>query len=309
MPTKKAPTTTAQTTTTTTTVTSTSRTTRPAAASAPTRPSVTTSAIRTIGPAIPLAVALLGGAAINSVKPTAPGAPPPPPAGAIAQPGTFSPVCDLPFKGVRNPASDDHCGIQGGSSDPAKQGESTAKNNFCAPTHDPDVLSYKQLIDLQTQSAGIPKEIEDRKPIENLGEGNYVSYVAVIKNTHYSDTTGGEAVNCNMSGNPPNDIHIVLMSDPNDTDECHSTTAEMSPHYRPPGWTPEKLNALKKPVRIKGQLFYDNSHTICTANSRPNPKRASLWEIHPVYSIEVCKSDNLDQCRNSTDPGEWTLLE
>ena len=272
------------------------------------RSSAAVSAVRTIGPAIPLAVAMLGSSVLPGGKPATPG--PAPSAEVVQQPGTFSPVCTLPFAGVRNPASDDHCGIAGGSSDPAKQAESTAKNNFCAPTHDPDVLTYQKLIDLQTQSAGIPKELEDRKVAENLGEGNYVSYVAIIKNAHYSDTTGGEAVNCNMSGNAPNDIHIVLMSDPNDTDECDSTTAEMSPHYRPANWTPAKLNAIGKPVRLKGQLFFDNSHTPCTkGGSRPNPKRASLWEIHPVYSIEVCKSSNLDECRNSTDPAEWTELQ
>jgi hypothetical protein len=225
------------------------------------------------------------------------------------QKGSFTPACTLPFNGVRNPASDDHCGILGGSSDPAAQAESTAKNNFCAPTHNPDIITYEKLIDLQTQSASIPKKLDDRKEVENLGEGNYVSYVALIKDAHYSDTTGGEAVNCNFSGNPPNDIHIVLMSDATDTDECHSTTAEMSPHYRPTNWTPAKLSSLGKPVRIKGQLFYDNSHTPCSAKSRPNPKRASLWEIHPVYSLEVCQFGDLDKCRNSTNPADWTAVE
>lgn len=227
-------------------------------------------------------------------------------------PNSFFPPCTLPFKGERNPASDDHCGIKGGSDDPGKQAESIAKNNFCAPMSDADVMDYAKLIDLQTQSAGIPKNLQDRKVVENLGEGNYVSYVAIIKQAHYSDTTGGENVNCNISGNAPNDIHIVLMNDPNETDECKSTTAEMSPHFRPANWTPAALNAIAKkktPVRIKGQLFFDNSHAPCTDHSRPNPKRASLWEIHPVYSIEVCKSDNLEECRNSTDPNEWTLLE
>jgi hypothetical protein len=219
--------------------------------------------------------------------------------------GTFTPACTLPFDGAPNPPSDDHCGILGKSSDPAAQAESTAKNNFCAPTHDADVITYQDLISLQTKSANIPKEVSDRTEIENLGEGNYVSYVALIKNAHYSDTTGGENVNCNLSGNPPNDIHIVLMSDPTDTDECHSTTAEMSPHYRPADWTPQRLNALGKPVRIKGQLFYDNSHAPCTEHSRPNPKRASLWEIHPVYSVEVCELGDLDKCRNSTNPADW----
>ena len=267
------------------------------------------SAARTIGPAIPLAIALLGSAVLPGVKTTTGTRSPSPSATVVQKTGTFTPVCTLPFNGVRNPASDDHCGIQGGSSDPAAQAESTAKNNFCAPMNDPDTVTYQKLLDLQTQSASIPKKLDDRQEVENLGEGNYVSYVALIKNAHYSDTTGGEAVNCNMSGNPPNDIHIVLMSSATDTDECNSTTAEMSPHYRPTNWTPEKLNALGRPVRLKGQLFYDNSHTPCTAHSRPNPKRASLWEIHPVYSIEVCKSADLDTCRNSTDPAEWTAIE
>lgn len=227
----------------------------------------------------------------------------------VAASHTFTPVCTLPFHGSLNPASDDHCGIEGGSSDRAKQAESTAKNNFCASTDNPETITYQHLLDLQKQSADIPKSLDDRREVENLGEGNYVSYVAVIINAHYSDTTGGEAVNCNLSGNAPNDIHIVLMSDPNDTDECHSTTAEMSPHYRPANWTPAKLNALKKPVRIRGQLFYDNSHVPCSETSRPNPKRASLWEIHPVYSLDVCKFTDLDQCRNSNDPADWSPLE
>lgn len=228
---------------------------------------------------------------------------------AIVQKGSFTPVCTLPFKGVRNPASDDHCGISGGSSDEAKMAESEAKNNFCAPTANPDTVTYQQLIDLQTQSANIPKNLADRQEVKNMGEGNYVSYVAVIKEAHYSDTTGGENVNCNLSGNAPNDIHIVLMSDTNDTDECHSTTAEMSPHYRPANWTPAKLKSLGKPVRIRGQLFYDNSHTPCSGKSRPNPKRASLWEIHPVYSLDVCQLSDLDACRNSTNEADWKPLE
>jgi hypothetical protein len=256
-----------------------------------------------------LAIALLGGSVLPSSKVATTGTGTVPPAQVSKQQGTFTPACTLPFNGVRNPASDDHCGILGGSSDPAKEEESTAKNNFCTPPQNPDVLTYQDLLDLQAKSANIPKSLPDRKQVENLGEGNYVSYVAIIMNAHYSDTTGGEAVNCNMSGNAPNDIHIVLMSDPTDTDECHSTTAEMSPHFRPTDWTPDKLNALGKPVRIKGQLFFDNSHTPCSGSSRPNPKRASLWEIHPVYSLEVCQLGDLDKCRASTNPADWTALE
>ncbi len=223
--------------------------------------------------------------------------------------GIFSPVCSLPFGRVRNPPADDHCGIQGGSSDPAKQDESRAKNNFCAAMGVSQVVTYRELIDLQAQSVNMPKSIPNRQVVRNLGEGKYVSYIALIRDAHYSDVAAGEAVNCNIPGSSTNDIHIVLMPDPNDTDECHSTTAEISPHYRPASWTPENLRALGKPVRVDGQLFYDGSHTPCSGSSRPNPKRASLWEIHPVYSLEVCEMTDLNQCRNSTNPADWTPLD
>ncbi len=223
--------------------------------------------------------------------------------------GSFTPVCALPFPGIRNPPADDHCGITGGSPTPAKQLESQAKNDFCEATHPPQSVSYQDLVDLQTQSANVPKNIPDRKIVESLGEGKYVTYVAFVKDAHYSDVSSGEAVNCNIPGNDTNDIHIVLMPDDKDTDECNSTTAEMSPHYRPPSWTPENIMkaASGHPIRVHGHLFYDDSHTPCTASSRPNPKRKSLWEIHPVYSFEVCTQTSIDVCKSAT--GEWTPLE
>lgn len=221
--------------------------------------------------------------------------------------GTFQAICTLPFEGVRNPDIDDACGIDGGSSDSAKQGESRAKNNFCATTNGLRPITYQDLVDLQNASTGIPKNLADRSRLEGMGEGNYVSYIAYIKQAHYSDVGNGEAVNCNIPGNRTNDIHIVLMNNPDDKDECDSTTAEMSPHYRPPEWTPENLNTLTdRPVRITGQLFYDGSHTPCTDRSRPNPKRVSLWEIHPVYSVDVCSESTLEDC--SSAAAQWTPL-
>lgn len=233
------------------------------------------------------------------------------PAATAAAAGTFSPVCTLPFDGTRNPASDDHCGMQGGSSDPAKQAESTSKNDFCATTQSPQVVSYKDLQDLQNKanSANLKKSLPDRKVVEDMGEGKYVSYVAFVKEAHYSDVAAGEAVNCNIPGNDSNDIHIVLMPDNTDQDECHSTTAEMSPHFRPATWTPQNIMSATAghPVRVRGHLFYDGSHTPCSGNSRPNPKRISLWEVHPVYSFEVCTQTTLTDCQSST--AEWTPLE
>jgi hypothetical protein len=219
----------------------------------------------------------------------------------------FEPSCALPFTGVRNPSIDDHCGIDGSSSKPADQAESRVKNNFCAATQLPRVITYEELLDLQSKSGNIPKNLPDRTPLQNMGEGQYVSYIAFIKKAKYSNADKGEHVNCDIPGNATNDIHIVLMKDADD-DECHSTTAEMSPHYRPPSWTPENLNMVKDhPVRIQGQLFFDgNHHTPCHANTRPNPHRASVWEIHPVYSVDVCSQTTIAECQSSA--AEWTSL-
>src|SRR5438552_15911407 len=57
----------------------------------------------------------------------------------------FNTSCTLPFRGVLNPAIDDKCSIEGGSSDPAKQLESESKNDFCATTDSPEVYNHQQL--------------------------------------------------------------------------------------------------------------------------------------------------------------------
>jgi hypothetical protein len=261
---------------------------------------------RHVAPFAPVALAL----AMHAAKPSQP-----PTTGATRQitveQGTFTPTC-MPFNGVKNPDSDDHCGIEGGSSDPIKQAESKAKNNLCSAKEPPQTFLYDQLVALQQKvaTAGInAKRLSDRAPLDDLGEGKYVSYVAFIEEAHYSDVAKGEAVNCNIPGNTTNDIHIVLVKKQDD-DPCTSTTAEMIPHFRPEAWTPQNLTAVKQhPVRIQGQLFYDGSHTPCSGSSRPNPQRASLWEIHPVYALDVCRMLDIDACRNSTNTGDWVPLE
>jgi hypothetical protein len=257
-------------------------------------PSKGTSFRRHIAPFAPVALALALNTAQKSGTPDTAGH------------DSFQPVCNLPFAGVRNAAIDDRCGIWGGSSDSAKQAESQAKNNFCAATQTPRAITYQELLNLQSQSTKIPTRLIDRTVVRNLGEGQYVSYIAFIKEAHYSDVAAGEAVNCNLPGSTTNDIHIVLLKDSQD-DECLSTTAEMSPHYRPPDWTPENLNAVKQhPVRIQGQLFFDGSHKPCSDGTRPNPKRASLWEVHPVYSVDVCSETTISDCQSKT--AAWTPL-
>lgn len=250
--------------------------------------------------AAPLATALATGSSQQNTKGT----------------GTsFAAGCALPFSGILNPQIDNQCGIAGGSSDAAKQAESKVKNNFCAAMELPQSITYQDLIDLQTKSTNLPRNISDRSVLAQIGgksgEGSYVTYIAYVRDAHYSDVAKGESVNCNIPGDTANDIHINLTADPADPDQCHSTTAEITPHYRPDSWTPENLvkAAAGHPVRLQGQLFYDGAHLPCSGNSRPNPLRASVWEIHPVYSLDICKFTTLAECQSSTDVADWIPLD
>ena len=66
----------------------------------------------------------------------------------------------------------------------------------------------------------------------------------------------------------------------------------------------KKVAAARSPVRVTGQLFFDSSHVPCAGGKevRTNPRRFSLWEIHPIYQFEVCTAD----CDGT---GTWLPLE
>ena len=63
-------------------------------------------------------------------------------------------------------------------------------------------------------------------------------------------------------------------------------------------------------VRVVGQLTVDNEHNVPAQNcamSSPDMQtcwRASAWEVHPVMSFSVCKSDS-QPCRIDHDE-DWT---
>lgn len=40
-------------------------------------------------------------------------------------------------------------------------------------------------------------------------------------------------------------------------------------------------------VRFTGQIFFDASHKPCSGGTG-SPKRSAIWELHPVYKVEIC---------------------
>lgn len=159
-----------------------------------------------------------------------------------------------------------------------------------------------------------------------VGEGTLVRLEAFVFGAHYSNTKlntypggkhgEGEANNCDNDELDWNDIHIALIgSTTTGLDECNTVTAEISPHYRPESWAAfhdglnsdveavlpgllrhkvvQRAKTGDEPlhVRITGPLFYDASHSPCKMVNgtlrRNSPARRSIWEIHPIYRVEV----------------------
>ena len=152
-----------------------------------------------------------------------------------------------------------------------------------------------------------------------LGEGKLVTLEGFVFKAQHSNTfvfSGkGESVNCHKKNLAGNDIHIALSRtkagtrNMSESSECQTVTAEITPHHRsaiynrfdtnlkdflngqPQRPRQDKLRGHPLPlkgarVRVTGQLFFDASHTPCV-NGHGGPPRRSIWEIHPVYAIEV----------------------
>ena len=222
--------------------------------------------------------------------------------GVPAHAATLQPQCSLPFAkiAVKQPV-DSKCGMSGDASGALAQ-QDIAKNNFCAKGA-PFTLTFA---DYPTLQAAAEKLLgahytppADRSGLRDLvtlrgrkiGEGDVVRLVAYVDRARYSDVEKGESVNCHLTGPPNSDVHIPLVQQQGAA-ECTSVTAEISPHFRPVSWTPTNLNNLTVPVRVTGHLFFDGSHKPCEGGKVENPQRQSVWEIHPVYAVDVCKVAN-----------------
>jgi hypothetical protein len=213
------------------------------------------------------------------------------------------------------------CTIAGSGGAETLQNE--AKNNFCAagPARP---ITISEMVNLQAQvqqNSSIPfgsthghpltskpGPATDRKPLQALGEGTEVilqGFVLIARQE------GAEGVNCgaNIANIPTNhDIHIAIVDSASQQDECSGVVVEMIPHHRPASWTAQNvmtISSKKLPVRVTGQLFFDSSHTPCQkGTSVPgDPKRISLWEVHPIYEFDVCPQGD---CSNGNG---WVTLE
>jgi hypothetical protein len=144
----------------------------------------------------------------------------------------------------------------------------------------------------------------DRNLIANLkigshatGEGHLAAITGFLVGRPHANS--GESVNCSLTDEASNDFHISVARNASQT-EFDSVVVEMVPQNRNAAWTLDALDAVKKAQRrvvVVGQLFYDNAHRV---NDNPNnvlpgqPKRFSLWEVHPIGQFFVCTANGCD---------------
>lgn len=130
-----------------------------------------------------------------------------------------------------------------------------------------------------------------------VGEGDLVEvlgYIAVKPTgSKPHANTSGESVNCRIPKAVNNDFHISLTAQPSGS-EFAGIVVEMIPQQRPEEWTEGHLKQVQKAnamVRVRGQLLFDNHHVVNDDPDAPvgkQPKRMSLWEVHPVTGFDVC---------------------
>jgi hypothetical protein len=189
------------------------------------------------------------------------------------------------------------------------------------PPGTPTTLTFETFSQLQSaavelvdQAVEIPPAERDKiKSIETdagtVGEGSRVRLVAFLsEGTPHANS--GESVNCNLKSEANNDIHVSVTETKNGS-EFEGVVVEMIPQDRPANWTSSKVAKLRgKVLLIEGGLFYDNLHFANGDASNPiggQPKRFSLWEIHPVTSVKVCKKKTVSQC-DPDQPSDWNAF-
>jgi hypothetical protein len=176
------------------------------------------------------------------------------------------------------------CGMEGDARTLAVQALDRLKNRYTAPS--------QAEIDPKITLAAI------------LAPGNDVSRWKVKQGTEivgyaWDVKRGGiESVNCHARDDADRDTHIELVDDPMSGGASRRMIVEVTPRWRyimnehGVDWSTRSLRDrfLGRWVKVGGWMLFDREHqgeSENTAPGGPGNWRATVWEIHPVTSIEV----------------------
>jgi len=165
---------------------------------------------------------------------------------------------------------------------------------------------------LDAAARDLLKNLRVATPDVFVSEGDFVQIAGYLVGLpQRPKAEGPESVNCNLNdprNHTANDFHIPVARAATDT-EYDGIVVEMIPQQRPGEWSIEAIRQIARdglPMIVRGQLMYDNKHRV---NKDPNndngqPKRFSLWEVHPVTEFYVCRKDSCDPANID----EWELV-
>lgn len=170
--------------------------------------------------------------------------------------------------------------------------------------------------------------VDFKDDLSKKGEGHPFGVIGYL---YYAKAEGAESSNCQLTGPENIDYHIGIGFDTTvagklaahksltaaDKAEMkqNAVVVEMTPHYRDLYESDWDVSLLKKvlgsQVKVVGQLLVDNEHyeakDDCGYKSPGDACwRASVWELHPVTSFQVCTQS--DGCK-ADGPGWVELTE
>jgi hypothetical protein len=291
------------------------------------------SAVRTIGPAIPLAIALLGSAVLPGGRLTTATSTSNGPITSTAPQKCGGDVSDFRACHDTYPTG---CTISGSTYDPFLN---ELKNQIKWGTMSPAAVQPKVVISSLDQLNQLESAIQKlglnqknhgdaviSAKLKDLGEGSIYGVVGYL---YAVEPEGAESSNCQLAKDPPDfrdvDYHIFIGFDPavaeklrsgraiTSAEKHQSMVVEMTPQYREAfhqEWTvPAVKEVLGQQVKVLGQLMVDNEHFVAGQDCGVDPTnvrcwRASVWELHPVIDFTACQAGNC----NATSSAGWTPI-
>ncbi|HXB55417.1 MAG TPA: hypothetical protein VN461_11575 [Vicinamibacteria bacterium] len=179
-------------------------------------------------------------------------------------------------------------------------------------------LTFADLRALQgsTDQKGIAQgaDITDRGVLVDLdlgggrkiSEGTLVQVAGFISPERNLVKGSAESVNCRLTSADETDVHLPIVETAEGT-EFESLVVEPIPQGRPPNWNLtlwKNIQTDGTKLLVRGQLMYDNIHTVNDDPSHTQggqPKRFTLWEVHPISAIFECAvpSNDCDPAREA----------
>ena len=179
-----------------------------------------------------------------------------------------------------------NCGSTGDAIDPATKALNPHKNRIDSP-----------------KATDIDKKITLAAMLKPGGDSTRFtkSVAAEITGFVYDVKVGGvETCNCHYADTVHQDTHIELVPTESDTSSKKKVIVEITPRMRKAlgkmvDWSTPTLQKtiLHKWIKVKGWVLYDSEHALESWNIDPTNKlgrknwRATVWEVHPITSLEV----------------------